>query len=128
MSHQRPSSNGRDEERAKRLFEGAPYRAIVEDMTEFVVRWQPELDPRHERSVEAGQSFALLRVKDNAGEIDTSILPRMFEPHVTSKPGGQGLGLATVKAIVEAHTASLAVHSTPEGTTFEIAFPLGAGR
>jgi len=32
----------RADERARRLFEQAPYRAVVEDMTELVVRWRPD--------------------------------------------------------------------------------------
>jgi len=85
-----------------------------------------ELDPSHVGAGAGRGRFALLHVEDDAGGIAPSVLPRIFEPHVSTKPGGRGLGLATVKAIVEAHSASIAVFTTNQGSRFEIAFPATA--
>ncbi|HEU5077538.1 MAG TPA: PAS domain S-box protein, partial [Polyangiaceae bacterium] len=46
---------------------------------------------------------AVLRVVDDGPGISESVLPRVFDPRITTKVNGQGLGLATVKAIVEGH-------------------------
>jgi PAS domain S-box-containing protein len=67
---------------------------------------------------------ALLRVSDNGSGISEAILARVFEAGVTTKPKGQGLGLAMVKTIVEGHTGTIAVESSRKGTTLELAFPL----
>ncbi|MDA1223256.1 MAG: HAMP domain-containing sensor histidine kinase, partial [Planctomycetota bacterium] len=51
---------------------------------------------------------------------------RVFEPMFTTKPVGQGcgLGLATVRRIVEEHGATITCSSAPhEGTRFEMRFP-----
>jgi signal transduction histidine kinase len=68
--------------------------------------------------------FAVLRVSDEGTGIGPEILPRVFDARITTKPNGQGLGLATIKAIVDGHDGVVAVESRPGSTTFEIAFPL----
>lgn len=67
---------------------------------------------------------ALLRVSDSGSGITEAFLPRIFDVGVTTKPKGQGLGLVTVKTIVEGHNGTIAVESSPKGTTVELAFPL----
>jgi C4-dicarboxylate-specific signal transduction histidine kinase len=50
---------------------------------------------------------------------------RIFEPFVTTKPDGMGLGLAISRAIIDAHDGTLRVVKTgPRGTVFELALPL----
>ncbi len=44
-----------------------------------------------------------LRLTDNGPGVSPAVLPRAFEPYVTSKPKGTGLGLPVVKKIVEEH-------------------------
>jgi signal transduction histidine kinase len=49
---------------------------------------------------------------------------RVFRPFFTTKPGGSGLGLPTVRRIVEAHGGSVAVESEPgRGTKFTLRLP-----
>ncbi len=70
--------------------------------------------------------FVSLMVNDSGTGIPPEALPRLFEVFFTTKPEGKGtgLGLPTVKRIVDAHGGFLAVTSTPgEGTTFEIFLP-----
>ncbi len=63
-------------------------------------------------------------VQDTGSGIEPERLPEIFEPFVTSKTQGTGLGLATSLAIVEAHGGQMRVTSTPgEGTSFVVVLP-----
>jgi nitrogen fixation/metabolism regulation signal transduction histidine kinase len=50
-----------------------------------------------------------LAVEDNGPGFPANILRRAFEPYVTTKPSGTGLGLAMVKKIVDEHRARIEV-------------------
>ena len=66
----------------------------------------------------------LFRIVDDGPGIDPEILGRIFDPYVSSKALGRGLGLATVRTIVEAHGGGIRVSSKPDaGTTFLIFLP-----
>ncbi|HJS46860.1 MAG TPA: ATP-binding protein, partial [Gemmatimonadales bacterium] len=68
---------------------------------------------------------ARLRVQDDGPGIPAEIRDRLFEPFVTGRPGGTGLGLAVVQRAVEAHRGLLLVDSAPgRGTTFTVYFPV----
>lgn len=73
----------------------------------------------------ASQPQAILNVQDNGPGIPLDLLPRLFEPYVTSKHKGTGLGLAIVKKIVEEHSGHLSARNLePEGAMISIRFPL----
>ena len=56
-------------------------------------------------------------------------IKNIFEPFVTYKKYGTGIGLAIVKQIVNSHRGNIKVTSDIGlGTCFEIEFPLGGGR
>jgi signal transduction histidine kinase len=58
-------------------------------------------------------------VRDTGPGIPANILPRLFEPFVTSKSGGTGLGLAIVRRIIEDHGGRITVSAHDgEGTCF----------
>jgi nitrogen fixation/metabolism regulation signal transduction histidine kinase len=48
-----------------------------------------------------------LTVTDSGPGFEPSILKRAFEPYVTTKSKGTGLGLAVVKKIVDEHKAKI---------------------
>ena len=50
-----------------------------------------------------------LRVSDNGAGFSDKVLGRAFEPYVTTKPKGTGLGLAVVKKIADEHGARLRI-------------------
>lgn len=64
----------------------------------------------------------LITVKDTGPGIDPSILGKIFEPLFTTKQEGTGLGLSSVKNIVEQHDGKISVSVNP--TTFSILLPL----
>jgi two-component system NtrC family sensor kinase len=66
------------------------------------------------------------RVTDTGSGIPVDILPRIFEPHFTTKPPGQGtgLGLSICYRIVQDHGGRFEVESTPgQGATFTVLLP-----
>lgn len=58
----------------------------------------------------AGQCLRL-SVVDNGGGFPDNVLQRAFEPYVTTKPKGTGLGLPMVKKIADEHQAQLSVEN-----------------
>ena len=64
-----------------------------------------------------------LTVADNGPGVPAETRAAMWDPFVSSKPGGSGLGLPTVKKIVEAHGGRIHCESGPGGTVFRIALP-----
>jgi signal transduction histidine kinase len=68
----------------------------------------------------------LLAVIDTGVGVPADVLPKVFEPFVTTKPDGHGLGLATARRIVQAHGGEITCHSQPGcGTQFTVWLPTG---
>ncbi|MBA3671157.1 MAG: hypothetical protein H0W68_03910, partial [Gemmatimonadaceae bacterium] len=56
--------------------------------------------------------------------IPVELVPRVFEPFVSTKPAGAGFGLAIARHILQAHGGTIAIESTlDEGTTVTITLP-----
>jgi signal transduction histidine kinase len=54
------------------------------------------------------------------------VAERLFEPFVTGKPEGVGLGLAVARQVTEAHSGTLTWRRDDEKTCFRIELPVGA--
>jgi len=66
----------------------------------------------------------MLRVRDYGPGVSPEILPRLFEPFATGRPGGTGLGLPIVQRAVQAHRGMIFCDSEPgKGTTFTTYMP-----
>ena len=66
----------------------------------------------------------LFEIRDDGPGIPASLLPRLFDPFVSSKAIGRGLGLATVRTIVETHGGGISIDSQLDrGTVFHIFLP-----
>ncbi len=67
----------------------------------------------------------VLGVEDTGPGIPAGLLPRIFEPYVTTRARGTGLGLAIARRIVEAHGGRIeAASRTGRGSRFTVTVPL----
>lgn len=82
-------------------------------------------DARLAISVDREGGTAVVRVSDNGPGIAPEKLDHIFQPFVSTKGKGMGLGLAICREIAEAHAGRLEVESAlGEGTTFTLRIPL----
>jgi nitrogen fixation/metabolism regulation signal transduction histidine kinase len=63
----------------------------------------------------ANGRYVQLLIGDNGPGFPSELLPRIFEPYVTTKARGTGLGLPIVKKIVEEHLGTIEISNAPEG-------------
>lgn len=67
---------------------------------------------------------AVLCVEDNGHGFEQSIVHQVFEPYITNKKTGTGLGLAVVKKIVDEHQGNVSVSSVePSGALIKVILP-----
>jgi signal transduction histidine kinase len=66
-------------------------------------------------------NFVVIEVEDTGLAIPEDIISHIFEPLVTTKMVGTGLGLATCKTIIEQHKGKISVKNNP--VTFTIKLP-----
>lgn len=87
---------------------------------------------RHGVRVRAGPSQTLrtapleVRIQDNGPGVAPHLREHLFQPFVTSKPQGAGLGLAAVAKLVAAHGGMIDFESEPGRTTFRVLLPIAA--
>lgn len=65
----------------------------------------------------AADTMVEIAVADTGHGIKPEILPRLFEPFVTSKDNGMGVGLSICRTIIEAHGGKMWVEPNPGGGT-----------
>jgi PAS domain S-box-containing protein len=71
-----------------------------------------------------GDDGVIIEVRDTGVGLAPELQGRVFEPLVTTKPLGLGLGLSTARTLVEGQGGSIAFSSVPgRGTAFEIRLP-----
>lgn len=56
-----------------------------------------------------------VEIRDHGPGVPAELVSRLFDPYVTAKSGGTGLGLAMAKQTVEMHRGAIAVEETPGG-------------
>lgn len=75
------------------------------------------------RSVDAGRAVQL-EVTDDGSGVDPSVLDRVFDPFISTKPDGIGLGLVNVQTVVHSHGGTIALHpALPHGTRAVLQLP-----
>jgi two-component system sensor histidine kinase FlrB len=69
------------------------------------------------------QGRAQIVVSDNGPGVPAHIRERIFEPFFTTRARGNGIGLAIVKSVVEAHQGTVSLAQVSVGATFIIDLP-----
>ncbi len=68
-----------------------------------------------------------ITIDDNGSSVPEEHMDEIFKPFFTTKAKGTGLGLPTVKRIVEAHGGLVKVENrNPSGASFQVSLPIGA--
>lgn len=102
--------------------------SVVENLVRNAIKYMGERARKSvELRVECRRNRVRIEVEDSGPGIPPALLDTIFDPHVRGRTGGQpgiGLGLATVKRIVEAHGGAVGVTSSLDvGSTFWCELP-----
>jgi two-component system, LuxR family, sensor kinase FixL len=75
----------------------------------------------------AAEHMAEISVSDTGPGLSPEVRERLFQPFVTTKAAGMGVGLSICRSIVESHGGTMAAHDNPAGgTVFRFTVPGGA--
>lgn len=66
----------------------------------------------------------MIQIEDNGPGVPDHLKPHLFDPFVTTKHSGTGLGLALVAKIIDDHGGIIECESEPKKTVFRILLPL----
>ena len=66
-------------------------------------------------------------VRDNGPGVPEELVPHLFDPFVTTKASGSGLGLALAAKIIGDHGGIIECESQPRRTVFRVLMPVYAG-
>jgi two-component system, NtrC family, nitrogen regulation sensor histidine kinase GlnL len=66
-------------------------------------------------------------IKDNGPGVSEDLMPHLFDPFVTTKPTGSGLGLALAAKIVGDHGGIIECEAQPRRTIFRVLMPMFTG-
>ena len=76
------------------------------------------------RTLPAGEGQLAVEVADTGPGISEEIASRLFQPFVTTKSGGMGIGLSISRRIIQSHGGELTVRRNDSGgATFSFTLP-----
>jgi PAS domain S-box-containing protein len=74
----------------------------------------------------AGPDGVVISIEDSGPGLDPAVAQHIFEPFVTTKPEGLGMGLSICRSVIDAHGGRLWVSpGVPHGTRFHFTVPTG---
>ena len=96
------------------LLQNAQYSTLEGSNPSSPVEVKTELVPYGEHNGKV-QNAVRLTISDSGIGFPAKILARAFEPYVTTKSKGTGLGLAVVKKIIDDHSAKIEIRNRMQG-------------
>lgn len=104
--------------------------AIGEGRTDGQITLSTAFRPGVRLSVPGSQSRVSLpleiAVEDNGSGVPADLIQHLFDPFVTTKPSGTGLGLALVAKIIGDHGGIIECDSRPRYTVFRALMPMAS--
>jgi two-component system nitrogen regulation sensor histidine kinase GlnL len=102
--------------------------AIGKDRPDGQITLTTSFRPGVRLSVPGGQARVSLpleiAVEDNGSGVPQDLMPHLFDPFVSTKPSGTGLGLALVAKIIGDHGGIIECDSRPRYTVFRALMPM----
>lgn len=115
------------EEEIKCCIDPEQFRQVILNILRNSVQALPDggkIDVYSELLHSDREDQVILKVADNGEGMSPETQKKLFTPFFTTKDGGTGLGLSTVKKIVEAHKGNVEIESELQsGTTVSVSFP-----
>jgi two-component system sensor kinase FixL len=97
-------------------------RCLLLNLLENAVEAQPPGWVRVQTEWSGG--WVQILVEDRAGGVASEVRERIFEPFVTTKQRGTGLGLAVVQEVLQTHGGRVSPQPTARGTRFVVTLPV----
>src|SRR5690606_33743821 len=98
---------------------------VVRNACEAVADWSGDGEAVVEIALRRRGAEAVIEVRDNGPGVDPERMVHIFEPFVTSKPKGMGLGLPICREIIEGHGGRIELRSRPSaGTVVQLILPV----
>jgi two-component system, NtrC family, sensor histidine kinase PilS len=89
----------------------------------LTLRYVVPPDPMPPEAATLASAAVAIVVEDTGPGLAQEVRERIFQPFITTKIGGHGLGLPVAHRAVEAHRGVIAVESGPTGTRFTLCLP-----
>ena len=107
------------------LYKNAAEAAPVENgIIHIGTRYRPGLSVSEPGAGARRRLGLVVTVQDNGAGVPEALKAQLFEPFVSSKAGGKGLGLALVAKVVNDHGGLIDCESQPGRTVFSVILPI----